>query len=156
MTLWKRLSQAIGAISLVLSAVGYYLSVDTLAAEIRHGPRYDPETPFCREAFFTMTALDAVFLAAVVVASIALIRLKAKAAKVYTVVIVSLAVYEFGVGVLWGLPAPVGRSIAAASGVGSMGSAPLILLPLPFVYPLVSIAIVNIARHKLRVAGSLS
>ena len=155
MILWQRLSQAIGAISLILSAIGYYLSIDTLAVELRHGARYEPETPFFREAFFTMTAIDAAFLVAVVLASIALIRLKPKAAKVYTVVMLSLVVYELGVGVLWALPAPFGRSIASASGVGSMGSAPLLLWPVPLVYPLVSVVIVNLARHKLRGAGSL-
>ena len=129
MILWKRLSQAIGAISLVLCAIGYYLSIDTLASEIRHDPRYSPETRFFREAFFTMTAIDAVFLAAIVLASVALIRLKSKAATVYTVVIVRLVAYEFGVGFLWVLPAPFGTSIAAASGVGGMGSAPLVCFP---------------------------
>ena len=45
------------------------------------------------------------------------------------------------------IPNGIGMTIAAASGVGSVGTGPLVFYPFPFVYPLVSIALVNFAWY---------
>jgi hypothetical protein len=151
MKTWRRLTQAIGITSLVLSLCGYYLLTGGVWRELRR-PVFDPQVPLFRIAFFTMSAIDAMFLAGIVFTAVRLLKLERKAAAIYTWLILAMSAYKLGLGVLWLLPDPIGRSIAAASGVGSMGVALLLVYPIPFAYPLVSVIIVNLAGYKLRVA----
>ena len=117
---------------------------------------FDPQLPLFRVAFFTMSALDALLLTGMVLVAVRLMKLERKAATSYTWLILAMIAYKSGLGVLWLLPDPIGRSIGAATGIGSMGLVLLLVYPIPFVYPLVSVMIVNLARHKLTVAEESS
>ena len=141
--------QGVGLITLALSAWGCYYWATTAVSELRH-PFSDSKAPFFRAAFWTMSVIDVAFLAAIVFASIKLLQSRPNAALIYTCILLALSVYAFGPGALWTLPNGIGTSIAAASGVGSMGTGPLIFFPFPFIYPLVSIVLVNFAWHRLR------
>ena len=99
-----------------------------------------------------MTVLNVIFLATAIVASIGLLKLKRTAVTAYTCLMIAILLYVFCVGALWLLPAPYGISIGAASGIGDMGIAPLELYPIPFLYPFVSVVLVNLAHYKLRTA----
>jgi len=70
--------------------------------------------------------------------------------KVYTWLWVTLVVYVFAVGMLWNIRGPIGTSIAAASGTGDIGLGPLVFYPFPFVYPILSVGLVNLAARQLR------
>jgi hypothetical protein len=148
------LIQAIGAISLALTLWGYYWLVFVAWRELRH-PSVYPQAPLFRVAFFTLNAVDAVFLAGIVFATTGLLKLKQKAPATYTWLILAMIAFELSVGALWLLPDQIGRSIAAASGTGSIGSGPLLLFPVPFVYPVISVILVNLARHKLKLAPQI-
>ena len=141
--------QGIGAISLLLSLSGYCLLIAAIW-RVLHQPMLDPQLPLFRAAFFTMSVLDALLLTGMVLVAVRLMKLERKAAASYTWLILAMIAYKSGLGVLWLLPDPIGRSIGAASGIGSMGLALLLLYPIPFVYPLVSVMIVNLGRYKLR------
>ena len=117
---------------------------------------FDPQLPRFRVAFFTMSAVDALLLTGMVLVAVKLMKLERKAAANYTWLILAMVAYKSGLGVLWLLPDPIGRSIGAATGIGSMGLVLLLVYPIPFVYPLVSVMIVNLARHKLTVAEESS
>jgi hypothetical protein len=157
MKTWQRLIQTIGAISLALTLWGYYWLVFVAWRELRY-PVFNPQVPLFRAAFFTMNAIDAVLLAGIVFATTGMLKLKQEAVATYSWLILAMIACEVGVGALWLLPDPIGRSIAAASGTGSIGgSGPLLLFPVPFVYPVISVILVNLARHKLKtVARSLT
>ncbi len=141
--------QGVGAISLLLALCGYCLLIAAIW-RVLHQPMLDPQLPLFRAAFFTMSVLDALLLTGMVLVAVRLMKLERKAAASYTWLILAMIAYKSGLGVLWLLPDPIGRSIGAASGIGSMGLALLLLYPIPFVYPLVSVMIVNLARYKLR------
>jgi hypothetical protein len=151
MNIWRRSIQTIGAISLALTLWGYYWLIFVAWRELRH-PVFNPQVPLFRAAFFTMNAVDAVLLAGMVFAATGMLKLKPEAVAIYSWLILAMIACELGVGALWLLPDPIGRSIAAASGTGSIGSGPLLLFPVPFVYPVLSVILVNLARHKLKVA----
>ncbi len=151
MKTWRRLMQGVGAISLLLALSGYCLLIVAIW-RVLHQPMFDSQLPLFRVAFFTMSALDALLLTGMVLVAVRLMKLERKAAAIYTWLILAMIAYKLGLGVLWLLPNPIGRSIGAASGIGSMGLALLLLYPIPFVYPLVSVMIVNLARYKLRTA----
>jgi hypothetical protein len=153
MKMWRLLLHGVGIVTLALAVWGCYYWATTALSELRH-PFSDSKAPFFRAAFWTMSAIDATFLAAIVLASIKLLQSRPNAALIYTCIFLALIAYAFVPGFLWLLPNGIGTSIAAASGVGSTGTGPLIFFPLPFVYPLVSIVLVNLARYRLKSVDS--
>src|SRR5450631_1980351 len=150
MNAWRALSHAIGAISFSLSLWGYHTLAIVVEHEVRH-PMVDTHAPLFRPVFFAIATIDSLFLAGVMFACFSLVRAKPKAEYIYTWSVLGLGTVHLVLALLWGLPNRLGVSIAAASGIASVGAGPLLLFPLPFVYPLMSVALVNLSRHKLRV-----
>jgi len=146
------LSKGVGVITLGLTVWGCYYWAAAAVSEFRH-PLVDSKAPYFREAFWTLSAVDAALLVIVGFASIQVLRLRPKAAVIYTCSVLALIAYAFGPGLLWLLPNGIGISIAAASGIGSMGAGVLLFYPVPFVYPLVSVVLVNFAWHRLKLTG---
>jgi hypothetical protein len=149
MKFWERLLQAIGAISILLSVKGFYFLVDGFRREILH-PSNSPEAPFFRQVFFVMNGVNAAFLIVMILTAFALLMLRRNAVRVYTWLYVTLFLYLFGFGALWTIRGPIGISIAAASGVGDMGVAPLLFIPVPFAFPILSVFLLNLALRRLR------
>ena len=153
MKIWELLLRGIGAVTLAFCVWGsYYWSVVALR-ELRH-PLADPAVPFFRTAFWIMTSIDAILLAAIAFASLQLLNLRPKAAIIYTCSVLASVVYAFGPGSFWLIPHGIGRSIAAASGISGMGTGPLLMFPVPFAYPLISVVLVSVGRWKLKSANS--
>jgi hypothetical protein len=148
----RLLFQCIGAVTLVLCVWGCYLAISTIRS-FRHFP-VRPELPFFRMALWTMSAIDAFLLVGVSFASFRLLRLKPNAALTYTCTVLASVGWAFAPGFLWLLPNGVGMSIGAASGISHMGTGPLILFPIPFIYPLASVVLVNIAWRRLKPSKS--
>jgi hypothetical protein len=153
MKIWRLLLQTVGALNLVLSAVGFYALTTTALAISRH-PHTNPKEPFFYAAYWTMSGIDAALLLAVVYVSIMLIKLHPRAAVTHTCIVAALFVYAFTPGLLWLLPHGVGTSIAGASGVGNMGVGVLLFIPVPYLYLLLSVLCVNIAQLRLKRAAS--
>lgn len=143
----RTLIRIIGAISLVLSLRGFYELGEAGRLAINHTGQISG-APLFRQIFWTMTALNGVFMVCMALASIGLLRLKPNAVRIYTWLYIALVVYVFAPGLLWG-DGPFGRSMAAASGVGSLGLAPLTLFPFPFVYAVMSVVLVTLAAKKI-------
>jgi hypothetical protein len=99
---------------------------------------------------FSMNAINALFLLTMFLAAIGLLKLRRGAVKIYTWLYAALLFYVFALGALWGISGPVGNSIAAGSGLGDIGIGPLVFIPVPFVYPIVSVLLVNVSARKLR------
>ena len=152
MKLWRLLFQSVGVITLALTFWGCYYWTATTWRQFRH-PLVDSKAPYFREAFWTLSAIDAALLVIMGFACIQVLRLRPKAAVIYTCSVLALITYAFGIGFLWLLPNGVGVSIGAASGVGSIGTAVLLFYPVPFVYPLLSVVLVNVAWHRLKLTG---
>jgi hypothetical protein len=76
-----------------------------------------------------MSVIDVAFLGAIVSASIKLLQSRPNAPLIYTCIFLALIAWSFGPGLLWTLHNGIGISMAAASGVGSMGTGPLIFFP---------------------------
>jgi hypothetical protein len=143
----RTLIRIIGVISLVLSLRGFYDLVEAGRLVINHTGQIS-DAPLFRQIFWTMTALNAAFLVSMTLTSIGLLRLKRNAVRIYIWLYIALVAYVFEPGLLWG-GGPLGRSIAAASGVGLLGLAPLTLFPFPFVYAVMSVLLVSLAAKKI-------
>jgi hypothetical protein len=142
----RTLIRIIGAVSLVLSLKGFYDLGEAGRLVINHTGQIS-YAPLFRQIFWIMTALNAVFLVCMALTSIGLLRLKRNAVRFYTWLYMALVAYAFAPGLLWG-DGPFGRSVAAASGIGSLGIVSLTLLPIPFAYALMSVVLVNLAAKK--------
>ena len=143
----RMLIRSIGVTSLVLSLRGFYDLGEAGQLVINHTGQISG-APLFRQIFWTMTALNGVFLVCMALTSIGLLRLKSDAVRIYTWLYIALVAYAFAPGLLWG-GGPFGRSMAAASGVGGLGIASLTLLPIPFAYALISVVLVNLAVKKI-------
>lgn len=147
MRFWRVAIQIIGFATIGLSLAGFGWLVHGLQQQFAH-PLLMPEAPAFRTVFLVMGLVDCVFLFSMCVAAIGLLRVKRSAVKFYTWVYIILVFYVFAPGAFWG-SGPIGRSIAAASGIGDLGLAPLIFIPIPFLYAIVSVALANLAIRKL-------
>ncbi len=154
MTSWRLLLRIIGALDLALALIGCYTETIPALSILRNPRGFNPREPFFPVAFWTMTAIDATFLIAFIVVGIMLLRLWRGAAIAHTCVAFVAVVYAFFPGFLWLLPYGMGASIAGASGVADLGLGLLVIYPVPFLYPLVSIVCVNIAQYRLKKFGS--
>ena len=96
-----------------------------------------------------MTALDIIFLAAMACIGVSLIRLQRRAALIYSIFVVALVAFVFVPSAAWPIRDSLGRSIAAAGGIGNVGLGPFLFFPVAFVYPLVSVVTVNLAQYKI-------
>jgi len=105
-------------------------------------------------AYGVMTAINIVFLVAIVLVSLDLFRLNMSAVTAYWMLVAGLVVYGLVNGLVWLTRDPtISRSIAAATGVGNMGIAPFELFPMlgteltvPYVYPLLSMVALILTR----------
>ena len=147
MRFWRVAIQIIGLATIGLSLAGFRWLAGGLQRELAH-PLQMPEAPAFRSVFLAMNLVDCIFLLSMCVAAIGFLRVKPGAVKFYTWIYIVLVFYVFAPGAFWG-SGPIGRSIAAASGVGDPGLAPLIFFPIPFLYGIVSVMLANLAIRKL-------
>lgn len=148
--IWPRgFIRAFGAINVVLSCAGVYL----LAVElfIFVSGRHTHER-YISQAYYAMTVINLVCLAAGLVAGIYLLRLRPHGLVICNFVfgfqIVYFLVITFLPLMLTSSPgaSAVGDSIAAAGGIGNIG----IGVEGTIVYPIVALAVLNLAYRRLK------
>jgi hypothetical protein len=145
--------QAIGATAIILSVWGFYWLMVMLPRGVKTpSPSLDSEAPYFRTVFIVMNAIEAIFLTAFVVIAVSLLRMKSArtAVRAYTWTSVSLVIYMFLPGFLWGLNGPIGTSIASATGVGCVALTPLLSYPAHYLYLAVTVVLANLAIWRLR------
>jgi hypothetical protein len=152
MKICRLLVQAIGAIAIIPSAWGFYWLIVMVVRNLTpFSQSPDPEAPYFRSVFLVMSAIEAIFLGAFVVIAVSLLRMKSArtAVRAYTWISVSLVIYMFLPGFLWGL-SPIGRSIGSATGVGCVALTPLLFYPTPYLYLTVTVVLANLAIWRLK------
>jgi hypothetical protein len=108
--------------------------------------------PYFLGAFWTMVATNFILLALLVLGGIRLLQLKAQGVVLCNGVFVAEIVYFIALGFLWGVPPPsLSVSVAAATGVGSMGLSPQLICG----YPLVALVCLNLARPRLNATSQI-
>jgi len=93
-----------------------------------------------------MVATNFILLALLILGGIRLLQLKTQGVVVCNAVFVAEIVYFVALGFLWSaVPPSLSMSVAAATGVGSMGLSPQLICG----YPLVALVCLNLARQRL-------
>ena len=144
------LFRVIGSVNLVLSVVGLYYLLDSVVFWLTNPNRNSTE-PYFYDAFLAMVAINLVFIALLCHTAFDLLRLRLAGAKRYTWTVLSLIGYNLLCALCWTIPGPFGNSVAAASGVGNLGTAPFefALLLVPEGYPLLSVVALHLACRRL-------
>lgn len=146
MKIWRWLIRMVGGITVLLCLWGLYFQILVV---LRERSRSVSNPAFFRVSFSAMSAITTVLTVAMLCTAVCLLTLRRKAVLTYTLLMVAIVAYDFGPGALWLLPEPVGSSVATASGIGSVGLGPLLFFPVPYIYPLASVVLVNLARWRL-------
>jgi hypothetical protein len=109
------------------------------------------EHPYFLWAFWTMVTTNFILLALLIHGGIRLLQLRTQGVVVCNGVLVTEIVYFIALGFLWGAPTSLSMSVAAATGVGSMGLSPQWMCG----YPLVALVCLNLARPRLNAASQI-
>jgi len=139
---------------MVLSALGMYGMAWSFSATRSH--RSDATYVHFGLAYGVMTAINIVFLVAIILVSVGLFRLNMSAVTAYWILMAGLVVYGLVNSGLWLVRDPtISVSIGAATGIGNMGIAPFVLFPMlntelvvPDLYPLVSMVALILTRKR--------
>ncbi|MGA3168502.1 MAG: hypothetical protein ABSF14_20560 [Terriglobia bacterium] len=151
-----RVIRAFGALNILFAAVGVY-AVSGTAVSVFARLQDSADQPYVREAYYIMTLVDLACLLALTVGGTYLWRLSRRGLVISNVVFVTEIAWFIGnvalalalgmSGGRWGL---LGGSIAAAGGIGAMGTAPQIITAYP-VWALVALNLVcgSFPNHAL-------
>lgn len=136
--------------NLVLSAAGLYYLLESVVFWLTN-PDKNLTAPYFYHAFFAMVAINLVLIALLGLTAIDLLRLRLAGVKRYAWIVLSLIGYNLLCALCWIIPGPFGNSVAAASGVGNMGTAPFefALFLVPEGYPLLSVVALHLACRRL-------
>lgn len=150
---WRLLLRVIGALNLALALLGCYAEVIPALNMPRNAPHFKAQEPFFAAAFWTESAISALFLLGLIIVSIMLLTLRRGAAIAHTCLFALLIVYASLPGTLWHLPHGIGTGLAGTGGLANLGTGLLLFWPVPFLYPLISTACVNMARLRFKKNG---
>jgi hypothetical protein len=151
MPTWVRaVLRTIGALDSILSILGLYLFLDPISRGLLALNTSSAEQPSFRTAFVAMIVTSGALLLLFVSAAVQLLRLKKSGVTVHTTASILLVAYNLLIGAFWATGGPVGRSVAAATGIGNLALAPFSLPP--YVYPAVSTVVLLVARRKMSAA----
>lgn len=105
--------------------------------------------PYFRFAFAVMALIEMIFVSVLLATAVRFIQARLSAANLYSIAVLLFIVYSVATGVLWRTGSGIGASIAAASGGAGSGTAPFeFLLLVPFLYPLLSMILVQLLRQR--------
>lgn len=145
----RRIIRAIGIANLLFVIFGGYFAV-TGAPHILPRLHDSPVEPRVREAYCVMTLVDLCCLVALTVGGVYLVRLKRLGLRICNFGFAAEIIWFLGtswialaLGLLGGRWEPLGRSIAAAGGIGGLGTAPQIITG----YPVLALIFLNLARR---------
>ena len=136
-----------GVLNLVFSAVGLWVALQTIA---HPGHLLESrDSPFLVEAFYTMTALNLLFVLAIALSGVFLLIAGVRGIAFANVVFMAEVLYF--VASLWPVSGQVGHSITEAYGIGNVA----IMAQMVVGYPLVALVVLNLVRNRLRKSSAM-
>lgn len=144
----KRVLKTLGVLHVFFAVYGLYLLVATVGFRVSWPDvmkRTGEALPYDTEAFILRTMINLVFLGAIAIAGLQLLRSRLSGTTISNVLFVAMLVYFLFP--FWDLFGPgFSRSMGATAGTGNMGIAPQLITG----YPILALVLLNLASHKLR------
>lgn len=150
----QRVVRTLGLVSLLVVAFGFPLCVTT-AVRFPQRNVWDPQQPYLAQVFWTMTVINAVFLVALAVGSVLLMRTDRRGLRLCNLVFAAEILYWLASGVAplylglafkrsdWAIG--MARSVGGATGIGNMG----ISLQILTAYPIIALVALNLAFRRI-------
>jgi len=152
----KYVLRILGVVNAIIALVGMIWEVRS--AHFFLFKYADPFRPSSFQIVFAaMTLVNLAFVTVLFVTAIRFIQAKVSAVNLYSVAVSILFVYWMVIRALWHVSGGVAASVAGATGVGNMGIAPFaFLLVVPYLYPLLSVGVVQVLKHHYGTAQPVS
>ena len=138
-----------GIANFIFASVGLLFLASSVFAMREKGVGNTTEQPYFLLAFWTMTMVNLVLLTLLIFGGIRLLQLRTLGVVLCNAVFAAEITYFMAIGILWNATSSsrsVSMSIAAATGVGSMGLSPQLICG----YPLLAFIFLNLARRRLQ------
>ncbi len=119
MTRAKRSTIAVGIVSIVVAAVGFWYNMTTLLVDFS-GFERDHSIPYFYHAFYAMSAICIVCYAVLLICGVQFVRLRTGLLKIFVGVVIFEVVYFLSLGPVSLVPR-IGMSVGAAVGVANGG-----------------------------------
>jgi hypothetical protein len=137
----------VGVANFIFASVGLFFLATSVFAIREKAVGNTPQQPYFLLAFWAMTTVNLVILTLLIFGGIKLLQLRTLGVLVCNAVFAVEITYFMTLGILWrAVPPSVSMSIAAATGVGSMGLSPQLICG----YPLVALIFLNLPRRRLQ------
>jgi hypothetical protein len=139
--------RGVGIANFVFASLGLLFSASSVFAVRERAVGNTSQYPYFLLAFWTMTTVNLVLLTLLTFGGIRLLQLRKLGVGVCNAVFAGEIAYFMTLGILWrAVSPPVSMSIAAATGVGSMGLSTQLISG----YPLVALIFLNLARRRIQ------
>jgi hypothetical protein len=139
--------RGVGIANFIFASVGLFFLATSVSAILEKAVGNTAEQPYFLLAFWVMTTVNLVILTLLTFGGVKLLQRKPLGVLVCNAVFAAEITYFITLGILWrAVPPSVSMSIAAATGVGSMGLSPQLICG----YPLVALIFLNLCRRRLQ------
>jgi len=135
-----------GIANLIFASVGLLFLAESAFAIRQRLVGNMPDQPYFLLVFWTMTTVNIVLLTFLIFGGIRLLQLRTLGVVVCNAVFAGEIAYFIAVSILWFPANHLSMSIAAATGIGSMGLSPQLICG----YPVVALIFLNLARRRLQ------
>lgn len=145
----KAVLRTIGALDAILSILGLYLLLDPIWRGLL-ALNTSADAPYFKIVFVIMLITNSMLLALFVLAAVQLLRSKRSGMTAHATASALFVTYDLSIRAFWAAGGRVGMSVAAATGIGTLGIAPFQCFNLaPYVYPIASAALLLIALWRI-------
>ncbi len=148
----KYVFRILGMVNAIIALIGMILEIQSA-----HFFYADTNPSFSRIVFAAMALVNLAFVTVLFVTAIRFIQAKVSVVNLYSVAVLILFVYWMVIRALWHSGGRVAVNVAALTGLGNMGIAPFaFLLVVPYLYPFLSIGLVQGLKHHYGTAQPVS
>jgi hypothetical protein len=145
----KIIFRTVGIVNAACALLGLLFLFDTTRGVWISKLAPNPQTsPSFRQAFFTMAFIQLVFISVLIFTAIRFIQVRLSAVHVYSFTVLFLFAYDMAVSRIWRMGGTIAMSVAAATGISSATVVFEFAFLVPFLYPVVSLVLVEALKFR--------
>ncbi len=151
MPTWAKIVlRTVGTVNAAAVSLGTVFLMDSVYRVLTGHITEPHDAPYFRFAFAVMALIELAFLGVLFVTAIRFIQAKLSPVNLYSLTVLLLVTYFVATGMLWrSCDREIAASVASATGGSGMATAPFeFLFLVPFLYPVVSMVLVRLLKHR--------
>jgi hypothetical protein len=144
----KIVLRTVGTVNAAAVLLGTSFLVDSIYHLLAGHIREPRDAPYFRLAFAVMALMQLAFASVLFVTAIRFIQAKLSAVNLYSFAVLLLMVYFAAITLLWQSRPEIALSVASATAGSNATTVFEFLLLVPFLYPLASVALVQLLKRR--------